>query len=110
MPPDLKISSVDMGKVSGVFLWLKLVLTTIVIGGVIGMMVLIPPNEIPGIWVALFLYTGLLLRLNWHLRDGKVNWFWLIVALCVPFIGVLIAYATISRAVVSTQRRNGEIL
>ena len=101
----------DMGKINSTFLWLKLVLTTIVAPAVLLVLVFVPPDEIPGVWIFLLLYAGLLLRLNWYLRESRVRWFWLVVTLCVPVIGILITYASISRAVVvSARRRNGEIV
>lgn len=99
-----------MGKINSTFLWLKLVLTTIVAPAVLLVLAFVPPEQIPGVWIFLFLYSGLLVRLNWYLRESRVSWFWLVVALCVPVIGILITYASISRAVVSARRRNGEVV
>ena len=103
-------ANMDMGKVNSTFLWLKLVLTMIVAPAVLLVLLFVPLDEIPGIWIFLLLYAALLLRLNWHLRESRVSWFWLVVALCVPVIGILVTYASISRAVVSARRRNGEVV
>ena len=99
----------DVWKVNETFLWLRLVLTTTVVGAVVAVLVFIPPTEIPGMWVLLLLYTVLIFRLNWQLRGDRVNWFWLIVALIVPVVGVLISYAFISRALASARKRHGII-
>ena len=100
----------DGKNVNSTFLWLKLALTTIVVGSVMTIPVLIPPSEIPGIWGVFFLYVVLIVRLNWQLREDGLNWFWLIASICVPVVGVLISYACMSRAVISAQKRNGEIV
>ena len=110
LPVDGNIRPTDMGKINSTFLWLKLLLTTIVAPAVLLVLVFVPLDEIPGVWIFLFLYAALLLRLNWYLRESRVSWFWLVVALCVPVIGILITYASISRAVISARRRNGEIV
>ena len=100
----------DIGNVNSTFLWLKLVLTTVVVAALATTLVFIPPSEIPGIWVLLLLYAVLIFRLNRQLRGDRMNWFWLIAALCVPVIGVLISYACISRAVISARKRSGAVI
>ena len=100
----------DVRNINSTFLWLKLALTTVVVGSVMAIPVFIPPSEIPGIWGVLLLYAVLIFRLNWQLREDRVNWFWLSASICVPVIGVLISYACISRAVISARKRSGGIV
>ena len=100
----------DIENVNSTFLWLKLVLTTVVVASLATTLVFIPPSEIPGMWALLLLYALLVFRLNWQLRGDQMNWFWLIAALCVPVIGVLISYACISRAVISARKRSGAVI